>query len=82
MLRIASRLVIGPLSPLLRLVMDPTMRSATAAGKNVIELAVGERFQGTTGYFTLLEKGEGPPDSLDVAKQDAVWDVTAKWCRM
>lgn len=81
MLRIASRVVIGPLSPLLRL-MDPTMRSATAAGKDVIELAVGDRFKGTTGYFTLLQEGEGPADSLDEVKQTAVWNATDSWCRM
>ncbi|CAG8305299.1 unnamed protein product [Penicillium salamii] len=78
MLHMVSRSIIGPLRPILRL-LDPTMRTATAAGKDAIELAVGQRFEGTSGYFTLLEKDKGPADSLDEEKQIALWEKTVEW---
>ncbi|KAJ5700938.1 NAD(P)-binding protein [Penicillium malachiteum] len=80
MLQFASRFVIRPLGPVLRRMIDPLMRTAETAGKDVIELTVDDRFKGTSGYFTLLEQGEGPPDSVDEDKQAAVWDKTVKWC--
>ncbi|RJE27103.1 short-chain dehydrogenase [Aspergillus sclerotialis] len=77
-LQVLSRFVIRPLCPILRLI-DPTMRTAAAAAADVVELAVGERLEGASGYFTLLEKGEGPSESLDRGKQRALWEKTAEW---
>ncbi|KAJ5669214.1 short-chain dehydrogenase [Penicillium macrosclerotiorum] len=78
MLRTLSRFVIRPFRPVLRL-MDPTMRTAAAAGVDVVKLAVDEQFDGASGYFTLLEKSEGPPESRDRDKQAALWEKTTEW---
>lgn len=55
------------------------MRTAASAGVDVVELAVGKRFEGAKGYFTLLKEDEGPPNSLDKTKQGALWEKTAEW---
>ena len=48
---IMSRVIIKPLSPLLRMMVDPTMRSAKDAGVDVIDLAVGKDYAHAEGYF-------------------------------
>ncbi|GAQ38839.1 hypothetical protein AtubIFM55763_002404 [Aspergillus tubingensis] len=80
-LRIISRLIIQPLRPLLRL-LDPTMRTATEAGEDVVELAVGEKYAGEAGYFTLLKKDESSPESQDGERQEKIWKKTLEWAQV
>lgn len=78
-IQIMSRLIIKPLSPLLRALVDPTMRSAKDAGVDVVELAIGEDFKHAEGYYTLRRKDESSAESRDEQKQEALWRKTIEW---
>lgn len=78
-IRIMSRMIIKPLSPLLRALVDPTMRKASDAGVDVINLAVGEDYSHAEGYFTLGKKDESSPESMDEKKQELLWQKTLEW---
>lgn len=71
--------VYQPLLPLLRLAMDPTLRTAAPAGHNVAELALGDRYAGARGFYTLLAPGESSPESRDARKQAGLWAQTLVW---
>ncbi|EED15842.1 short-chain dehydrogenase, putative [Talaromyces stipitatus ATCC 10500] len=75
-LRVMSRVIIKPLSPLLRIMVDPTMRTAKDAGVDVIELAVGKEYAHAEGYFTMRKKDESSVESKDEMKQEALWTKT------
>lgn len=77
-LQMISRFIVRPLRPLLQF-LDPTMRTVASAGADVVKIAVGEHFEGASGYFTMLKKEDGPPESLDKAKQQALWEKTIEW---
>ncbi|RAO73205.1 uncharacterized protein BHQ10_009217 [Talaromyces amestolkiae] len=81
-LQIMSRVVIKPLSPLLRMMVDPTMRSAKDAGVDVIELAVGKDYLHAEGYYTLRKRDESSVDSKDERKQEVLWAKTLQWTRL
>lgn len=78
-IRMLSQVVIKPLRPLLKAMVDPTMRTANDAALDVIELAVGERYLHAEGYFTMREKDESSTESRDERKQEALWQKTMKW---
>lgn len=78
-LRIMSRVIIKPLSPLLRMTVDPTMRSAKDAGVDVMELAVGKDHLHAEGYFTMRKKDESSAESRDERKQEVLWKKTLVW---
>ena len=58
------------------------MRTATEAGEDVVELAVGEKYAGEAGYFTLLKKDESSPESQDGEKQGKIWKKTLEWAQV
>jgi NAD(P)-dependent dehydrogenase (short-subunit alcohol dehydrogenase family) len=78
-LRIMSQIIIKPLSPLLRVMVDPTMRTAKDAGVDVIDLAVGTECLHAEGYFTMRKKDESSAESRDERKQEALWKKTLEW---
>lgn len=78
MLVLLSIFVIRPLRPLLRF-MDPTIRTSAEAGTDVIDLATEKAHPHERGYFTLLEKDASAPESMDEAKQQALWKETLQW---
>ncbi|KUI73734.1 Retinol dehydrogenase 13 [Cytospora mali] len=78
MVQYLSKIVIRPLRPLLR-IMDPTIRTSAEAGKDVARLAINEASPDERGYFTLLEKDESSPDSLNEQKQEQLWLQSAQW---
>lgn len=78
MVQYLSKIVIRPLRPLIRLI-DPTVRTSADAGRDVARLATNEASPDERGYFTLLEKCDSSPDSLDEKKQDEVWRRSAQW---
>ena len=55
------------------------MRTAAEAGADVIALATNEAFPGERGYFTMLNKDESSPESLDEEKQRMLWAKSAEW---
>ncbi|KAL8824290.1 MAG: hypothetical protein Q9191_005155 [Dirinaria sp. TL-2023a] len=81
MLYYLSKFIIRPLRPLLRL-MDPTMRTAAEAASDVIDLATDKAYPRQRGYFTLLKKDEGAPESRDQEKQRKIWAKSAQWARI
>ncbi|KAL2847881.1 hypothetical protein BJX68DRAFT_267812 [Aspergillus pseudodeflectus] len=78
-LKIISFLIIRPFLFLLRRFSDPTMRSCTEAAADIVEFATNTARPGERGYYTLSHKDESSPDSLDQAKQDALWSKTIEW---
>lgn len=78
MIQCLSRVIVRPLRPLIRLV-DPTVRTSADAGKDVARLAINEARPNERGYFTLLEKCESSPESLDEDKQEEVWRRSSQW---
>lgn len=82
MLVFMSRFVIQPLRPLLRLLMDPTMRTSAEAGADVVDLATGAVHPGERGYFTLLERDSSAPASMDEGMQRRLWTETLRWARI
>ncbi|KJZ71632.1 hypothetical protein HIM_08944 [Hirsutella minnesotensis 3608] len=72
-------LLLAPMRPLLRLLMDPTMRTAAEAGTDVARLATSEALPGEQGFLTLLDRDESSDESRDQAKQEALWKATARW---
>ncbi|PFH57055.1 hypothetical protein XA68_15572 [Ophiocordyceps unilateralis] len=74
-----SKLLIRPMQPLLRLVMDPTIRTSAEAGVEIARLATNDAMPGQQGYFTMLKKDESSEESRDEAKQEALWNASAQW---
>ena len=67
---------------MLRRLGDPTMRTSAEAGRDVIELGLSRASPGERGFFTLLEKDESSPESMDKGKQEALWTKSAAWARI
>jgi NAD(P)-dependent dehydrogenase (short-subunit alcohol dehydrogenase family) len=78
-LKIISFLIIRPFLFLLRRFSDPTMRTCTEAAADIVEFATNTARPGERGYYTLSHKDESSPDSLDQARQDALWSKTIEW---
>jgi len=73
-----QKLVLQPFRPLLRLV-NPAIRNAAEASPTLIDLAIQQAHPGERGHFELGEKMESSPDSLNVEKQDLLWEKTLEW---
>jgi NAD(P)-dependent dehydrogenase (short-subunit alcohol dehydrogenase family) len=78
-LQLMQTLVFKPLLPILRLVVDPTLRTAAPAGVDVVELALNPEYAGKRGFYTLLEEDTSSPDSRDEGKQSRLWAQTLVW---
>jgi len=61
---------------------DPTLRSCSEAGVDVIELATGKAGPGERGHFTLLKKDQSSAESNDKTKQDKLWKKSAEWAKI
>lgn len=58
----------------------PALRHAKDAAPDLIEVAVGDRFTGKSGYYMMLNEGESSPESKDQNKQRLLWDKSVEWC--
>jgi hypothetical protein len=77
-LRILSNIVIQPFRPILRF-FDPTMRTVAVAAADIVKLATNEASPDERGYFSLLEKEDSSPDSLNRESQEQLWRKTLEW---
>ncbi|KAI1342687.1 hypothetical protein F5Y15DRAFT_312499 [Xylariaceae sp. FL0016] len=75
-------LVLKPFMPIINRLADHTFRSSAAAAEAVVKLAVNEAHAGERGYFTLLEKDESDPITMDVAVQERMWKKSLKWAKI
>jgi hypothetical protein len=69
-----------PLNFLLRRLVDPTWRTCSEAGVDMVELSVNPKHSnGERGYYTLLKRDQ--PDDIvrNEQAQERVWKQTAKW---
>ncbi|KAH9905360.1 NAD(P)-binding protein [Xylariomycetidae sp. FL2044] len=80
-MRYLQRFLIQPFKPLLRL-KDPTMRTASEAAIDVVELAIAQGEKGEGGFYTLRERDESSPDSYDEDVQQRLWVKTLEWARI
>lgn len=71
-----------PWMPLVRRFFDHTMRPASDAGVDMIELGVARKYDGEQGYYTLLEKDEPDPAALDEDMQQKIWSKSAEWAKI
>ncbi|RDA84358.1 hypothetical protein CP532_2599 [Ophiocordyceps camponoti-leonardi (nom. inval.)] len=73
-----SRFLLRPMQPLLRRVMDPTIRTSAEAAVDIARLATSEAVPDQQGYFTMLQKDESSEESREEAKQEAVWEASER----
>jgi hypothetical protein len=55
------------------------MRTSAEAAADIVDFATNTTSPGERGYFTHSRKDDSSPDSLDQAKQDALWSKTIEW---
>lgn len=67
------------LQPVLKYV-KPSLRTSADAGKDVVELAVSEKFAGQEGHFEMRAKADSSPDSKNEEMQKRLWDKSVEWC--
>ncbi|KAI1411086.1 putative short-chain dehydrogenase [Hypoxylon sp. FL1857] len=77
-----QRFFYKPFLPLLRLANSPTLRTSTAAGPDVIEMALNPVYAGKQGFFTLLEADQSSPESQDKGKQGRIWAKSLDWAKI
>lgn len=75
------RYVLAPLQPVLKHVV-PTLRTATSAGVDLVELAVGPGASGKQGYFTMLNSDKSSKESYDEEKQKILWGKSLEWANL
>ncbi|KAJ8066071.1 hypothetical protein OCU04_005163 [Sclerotinia nivalis] len=79
--RILMKGVLGPLQPLLKHLI-PTLRSTKVAAADLIEIAIGKQYRGSSGYFVILNKDESSPESRDEEKQLDLWKKSMDWIKI
>jgi hypothetical protein len=77
-----QRFVFKPLLPLLKIAIGPTLRTASPAGVDVVELALNPKFADKRGFYTLLQEDQSSPDSQDEGKLEKLWIKTLEWARI
>lgn len=75
------RYVLSPLQPVLRY-MAPNLRTSTEAGVDLVEFAIGAKFAGKRGYFTMLDSDKSSKESYDEEKQNTVWKKSLEWANV
>jgi NAD(P)-dependent dehydrogenase (short-subunit alcohol dehydrogenase family) len=78
-IQLMQKLILKPLMPVINRLADSTFRSSAAAGVDVAELAVCAAHAGERGYFTMLNKDESDPVTMDTSTQKRVWQTTLTW---
>ena len=59
--------------------LNPTIRRSAHAAKDVVDLAVGPRGKGQTGYFIMSSKAESSEASQDAKMQAELWNRSVAW---
>ncbi|KAI0141874.1 putative short-chain dehydrogenase [Xylariaceae sp. FL1272] len=77
--RMAARFFLKPMMPVIHRLADPTLQSSSAAGVDMIELAVNKAHPDYRGYLTLLNKDKSDPITYDEDAQRRVWSKSAQW---
>ncbi|KAI1213587.1 putative short-chain dehydrogenase [Annulohypoxylon truncatum] len=80
--QLAQRFVLKPFMSMIRYLADPTFRSSAEAAVDVIKLAVDKAYQGEQGYFTLLQKDDSDPITMDESVQQRVWQKSLEWAKI
>ena len=70
--------IVNFLQPLLKFV-NPTIRRTADAARDIVDLAVGPRGAGQSGYFIMSDKAESSKASQDEVMQLKVWEHSIKW---
>lgn len=71
--------IVKPFMSVLNRFVDPTLRSSAAAGIDIADIAVNAACPDELGYFTLLEKDDSDPLTMDEAVQERVWKKSLEW---
>lgn len=80
--KLQQKFIMKPFMSVIHRLVDPTFRSAAEAGIELAELAVDKAHPGERGYFTLLEKDESDPITMDEDVQKRVWQKSLEWAKI
>ncbi|KAI1254407.1 hypothetical protein MGN70_003809 [Eutypa lata] len=80
--KLQQKFIMKPFMSVIHRLVDPTFRSAAEAGVELAELAVDKARPGERGYFTLLEKDESDPITMDEDVQKRVWQKSLEWAKI
>lgn len=80
--QLAQKFVLKPFMSIIHRLADPTFRSSAEAAKDVIKLAVDKAYQSEQGYFTLLQKDDSDPITMDERVQQRVWRKSLDWAKI
>ncbi|KAB5570300.1 putative short-chain dehydrogenase [Coniochaeta sp. 2T2.1] len=62
------------------LALNPTVRTTEDGARDVVKLALNDRFRGVrSGFYSRLERGESSPESRDEGVQGRLWEATMRW---
>ncbi|KAK8099000.1 NAD(P)-binding protein [Apiospora kogelbergensis] len=74
--------IVRPFLPVFTYLVGANYRSSSAAGVDVVELAVNRAHPNERGYFTMLEKDISDPITMDREVQDITWKKSLEWANV
>ncbi|KAI1313944.1 hypothetical protein F5Y03DRAFT_335597 [Xylaria venustula] len=74
-----QRFLLRPFQPVCKLLGIKEFRTSAQAAADVVALATNKAQPDARGYFTLLDKDETAPQSLDSEIQQRIWVQSAIW---
>jgi len=77
-----QRFIFRPFLPVLRRFVDSEFRTSAEAGVDIADLAVNRAHPDERGFFTLLEKAESAPQSLEQEVQHRIWIQSVAWANI
>ncbi|KAI1271140.1 hypothetical protein F5Y07DRAFT_383939 [Xylaria sp. FL0933] len=77
-----QKYLLRPFQPVYRLFGNKVFRSSAQAAVDIVELALNNAQPDARGYFTLLNKDQSAPQSLDPETQRRVWVQSAIWAKI
>ncbi|ORY13625.1 hypothetical protein BCR34DRAFT_561833 [Clohesyomyces aquaticus] len=73
--------IVNWLQPILKY-LSPIFRRSADAAKDVIDLALDQKYVGQDGYFMGTSKGESSTQSRNEDMQQRLWDKSLEWSRI
>ncbi|CAD6442167.1 2b34ac34-be57-496e-854f-51bc821896e8 [Sclerotinia trifoliorum] len=79
--RILMKGILRPLQPLLKYLI-PTLPNTKGAAVDLIEIAIGKQYRGSSGYFVIVNKDESSPESRDEEMHLELWRKSVNWIKI
>jgi len=62
--------------------MPENMRTSGEAARDLVEMAVGEKFQGRKGHFVMNVQKDSSEASRDEKMQEMLWQKSVEWAKI